>query len=46
MIALTAALAAMLGTPPAAAQVKFTTLYSFTGEIPTGLALIGGALYG
>jgi len=46
MIALTAALAAMLGTSPAAAQVQFTTLYNFTGEIPTGLALIGGALYG
>jgi hypothetical protein len=27
-------------------QVRFTTLYSFTGGVPTGLALIQGNLYG
>lgn len=46
LITVQAALAAMLLAPVAVGQVKFTTLYSFTGGFPTGMALIQGNLYG
>jgi hypothetical protein len=38
--------AALLATAPALAQVRFSTLYSFSNGYHTGLSLVDGELYG
>jgi uncharacterized repeat protein (TIGR03803 family) len=45
-IALATIFGAMLPAPRAAAQTRFTTLYSFTGGFPAGLTAVNGTLYG